>query len=56
MSLSMRSAVHDLMPPLVRRSLVKLGADLSLVRRKRTLPGVVVLASLREALCSPSGG
>jgi DNA-binding XRE family transcriptional regulator len=36
-SLYMRSAVRDLIPPHVRRSLAKLGADLSLARRKRTL-------------------
>jgi len=33
----MRSAVHDILPNQVRRSLVKLGTDLSLARRKRTL-------------------
>ena len=33
----MRSAVHDLLPPQVRRSLAKFGADLSLARRKRAL-------------------
>ncbi len=31
----MRSAVHDLLPPAVRRSLTKLGADLGRARRKR---------------------
>jgi DNA-binding XRE family transcriptional regulator len=33
----MRSAVQDLLPLPVRRSLAKFGADLSLARRKRTL-------------------
>ena len=37
MSLYMRSAVKDLLPVQVRRSLAKFGADLSLARRKRTL-------------------
>ena len=32
-----RSAVHDILPSQVRRSLVKFGADLSLARRKRRL-------------------
>ncbi len=33
----MRSAVHDILPPTVRRSLVKLGADIARARRKRRL-------------------
>ena len=33
----MRSAVHDVLPNPVRRSLRKLGADLGLARRKRAL-------------------
>jgi DNA-binding XRE family transcriptional regulator len=33
----MRSAVTDILPPKVRRSLAKLGADLRDARRKRTL-------------------
>jgi DNA-binding XRE family transcriptional regulator len=33
----MRSDRNDLMPPAVRRSLAKFGADLSLARRKRRL-------------------
>jgi DNA-binding XRE family transcriptional regulator len=33
----MRSAVHDLLPPALRRSLKKFGADLALARRKRHL-------------------
>ena len=31
----MRSSVHDVLPPKVRRSLEKFGADLALARRKR---------------------
>ena len=33
----MRSAVHDLLPPAVRRSLGKLGSDIARARRKRRL-------------------
>ena len=33
----MRSSLHDLLPPLVRRSLVKFGDDLARARRKRRL-------------------
>jgi transcriptional regulator with XRE-family HTH domain len=33
----MRSAVRDVLPPKVKRSLAKLGADLALARRKRGL-------------------
>jgi DNA-binding XRE family transcriptional regulator len=33
----MRSAVLDVLPPKVRRSLAKFGADLSMARRKRNL-------------------
>lgn len=33
----MRSAVFDIMPPRVRRAMVKLGADIALGRRKRGL-------------------
>lgn len=33
----MRSAVHDVLPPQVRRSLAKFGSDLGLARRKRGL-------------------
>jgi transcriptional regulator with XRE-family HTH domain len=33
----MRSSVHDVLPPTVRRSLKKFGADLALARRKRHL-------------------
>ncbi|HEY1690531.1 MAG TPA: helix-turn-helix transcriptional regulator [Polyangiaceae bacterium] len=31
----MRSSVHDILPPKVRRSLEKFGSDLALARRKR---------------------
>ncbi|HEY2515788.1 MAG TPA: helix-turn-helix transcriptional regulator [Polyangiaceae bacterium] len=31
----MRSSVHDILPPKVRRSLAKFGSDLALARRKR---------------------
>jgi DNA-binding XRE family transcriptional regulator len=33
----MRSAVHDVLPPKIRRSLKKIGADIALARRKRHL-------------------
>lgn len=33
----MRSGVHEILPPAVRRSLVKLGADLARARRQRRL-------------------
>jgi transcriptional regulator with XRE-family HTH domain len=33
----MRSSLHDLLPPPVRRSLVKFGQDLARARRKRRL-------------------
>ena len=33
----MRSSVHDVLPPKVRRSLVKFGGDIALARRKRRL-------------------
>lgn len=33
----MRSSVHDVLPPRLRRSLKKLGADVALARRKRRL-------------------
>ncbi|HEY3820705.1 MAG TPA: helix-turn-helix transcriptional regulator [Polyangiaceae bacterium] len=31
----MRSSVHDILPPKLRRSLAKFGSDLALARRKR---------------------
>jgi len=33
----MRSSVHDVLPPQIRRSLVKFGADIAIARRKRKL-------------------
>jgi DNA-binding XRE family transcriptional regulator len=33
----MRSALHDILPPALRRSLVKFGKDLAAARRKRNL-------------------
>ena len=33
----MRSSVHDILPPALRRSLAKFGRDLGLARRKRRL-------------------
>jgi transcriptional regulator with XRE-family HTH domain len=33
----MRSAVHDLLPPAVKRSLTKLGTDIARARRQRRL-------------------
>ena len=33
----MKSEINDILPPYVRRSLVKFGADLSIARRKRRL-------------------
>ncbi len=38
----MRSSVYDILPPKVRRSLTKFGADLSLARRKRRLTTAMV--------------
>jgi transcriptional regulator with XRE-family HTH domain len=38
----MRSAVHDLLPRNVRRSLIKLGGDLQTARRKRRLTAAMV--------------
>lgn len=39
----MRSHVHDVLPPSVRRSLGRFGADLAVARRKRRL-GVATMA------------
>lgn len=33
----MRSKIHDVLPPRVRRSLLKVGRDLSVARKKRNL-------------------
>ncbi len=38
----MRSAVDDILPPPVRRSLARLGSDLSVARRKRRLTVAMV--------------
>jgi hypothetical protein len=35
MNFSMRSSLHDLLPPSTRRALAKLGHDLAMARRKR---------------------
>jgi transcriptional regulator with XRE-family HTH domain len=45
----MRSSVHDVLPPAVRRSLLKLGADLGLARRKRQLTTVMMAERLGVA-------
>jgi DNA-binding XRE family transcriptional regulator len=46
---TMRSAVHDILPPKVRRSLTKFGADLSLARRKRRLTAAMMSERLGVA-------
>jgi DNA-binding XRE family transcriptional regulator len=33
----MRSTIHDILPPKLRRSLTKIGADIAIARRKRRL-------------------
>ena len=33
----MRSAIHDVLPPKLRRSLTKIGADIGIARKKRSL-------------------
>jgi hypothetical protein len=38
----MRSSVTDILPPRVRRSLAKFGADLSIARRKRRLTAAMM--------------
>lgn len=45
----MRSAVTDIMPSRLRRSLVKLGADIALARRKRSLTTVMMAERLGVA-------
>lgn len=42
----MRSAVYDILPPSVRRSLTKFGGDLALARRKRVLTVVMMAERL----------
>ena len=38
----MRSTINDTLPPRVRRSLTKLGADIALARKKRSLTVVMM--------------
>jgi DNA-binding XRE family transcriptional regulator len=45
----MRSSVHDVLPPKVRRSLKKFGADLALARRKRHLTAAMMSERLGVA-------
>jgi DNA-binding XRE family transcriptional regulator len=45
----MRSSVHDVLPPKVRRSLNKFGADLALARRKRRLTTAMMAERLGVA-------
>ena len=45
----MRSSVHDVLPPKVRRSLKKFGADLALARRKRRLTTAMMCERLGVA-------
>lgn len=45
----MRSSVHDILPPKVRRSLKKFGGDLALARRKRRLTTAMVAERLGVA-------
>lgn len=45
----MRSALFDSMPPRVRRALAKLGRDISLARRKRTLTAAMMAERLGVA-------
>lgn len=42
----MRSAVHSVLPPAVRRSLLKFGSDLSVARRKRRLTAAMMTERL----------
>jgi len=45
----MRSAVHDVLPPKIRRSLTKFGADLAMARRKRRLTTAMMCERLGVA-------
>lgn len=45
----MRSSVLDSMPPAVRRSLAKLGADISIARRKRNLTTMMMAERIGTA-------
>lgn len=45
----MRSSVRDILPPRVRRSLTKFGADLAVARRKRRLTTAMMAERLAVA-------
>lgn len=45
----MKSAITDTLPPMVRRSLVKLGADIATARKKRNLTAVMMAERLGVA-------
>jgi DNA-binding XRE family transcriptional regulator len=45
----MRSSIHDVLPPRLRRSLTKFGADLALARRKRHLTTAMMCERLGVA-------
>jgi hypothetical protein len=45
----MRSSALDSLPPAVRRSLIKLGADISIARRKRNLTTTMVAERIGAA-------
>jgi DNA-binding XRE family transcriptional regulator len=45
----MRSAANDILPPKVRRSLAKLGGDISIARRKRSLTTAMMAERLGVA-------
>lgn len=45
----MRSTVADTLPPKVKRALIKLGADIALARRKRSLTTVMMAERLGVA-------
>jgi DNA-binding XRE family transcriptional regulator len=44
-----RSSVHDVLPPKVRRSLKKFGSDIALARRKRHLTAAMMAERLAVA-------
>lgn len=46
---TMKSGITDILPPKVRRSLVKLGADIATARKKRNLTVVMVAERLAVA-------
>lgn len=47
----MRSSVHDVLPPSIRRSLTKFGSDIAVARRKRKL----TVAMMAERLAVSKG-